>query len=115
MKLYNNGIIIPFNYNCLEGYDELKKYTFDESKFIRLMTDYEAYSIWSFDHCNMSYDEIPNITIETIISLEALRKTFDSSDYETDDSDLDALLIELLEISFILLIKDFPDYTIWMF
>ena len=79
------------------------------------MTDYEAYSIWSYSDGNIGYDDIPNITIETIESLEILRKTFDTGSSEFYDEELERNLISLLEKSFELLIRDFPNYTIWMF
>lgn len=115
MKLYINKEIIPFEFNCTNGYNELQKYKIDETKFIRLMTDYCAYPIWDFEGGNMSYTDIPNISIETIISLEKLRKTFDSGDCDVYDASKDILLEKLLDNSFSLLINDFPDYTIWMF
>lgn len=115
MKLYYNGKIIPFEYDSLSADIKFNDFDIDKSKFIKLMTDYEAYSIWSYSDGNIGYDDIPNITIETIESLEILRKTFDTGSSEFYDEELERNLISLLEKSFELLIRDFPNYTIWMF
>lgn len=116
--IYCNGIfkVIPPDISSeefIKQYDEiLSLYVTDEKKFVRIMNDYFATSLWNYDGFNEEYENY-SLSKETIALLKVMEVWYDEwSDTFGDEFKHHETYSALAEIAFKRVISELPDYVI---